>query len=81
MVSDRGIERNILRPLNCQFEEQKVSAYMNQSVTGKIKADFLVFEVDEGYVPVVFKDLYRAHAKPRAWLFSEKWSPFFRSGS
>ena len=26
------------------------------SLTGKIKADFLVFEVDEGYVPVVFKD-------------------------
>ena len=27
------------------------------SVTGKIDADYLVFEVDEGYVPVVFKDL------------------------
>ena len=27
------------------------------SLTGKIKADYLVFEVDEGYVPVVFKDL------------------------
>ena len=27
------------------------------SLTGKINADFLVFEVDEGYVPVVFKDL------------------------
>ena len=26
------------------------------TLTGKIKADFLVFEVDEGYVPVVFKD-------------------------
>ena len=22
MVSDRGIDRNILRPLNCQFEEE-----------------------------------------------------------
>ena len=28
----------------------------NCSLTGKIKADYLVFEVDEGYVPVVFKD-------------------------
>ena len=27
------------------------------SLTGKIKADYLVFEVDEGYVPIVFKDL------------------------
>ena len=26
------------------------------TLTGKIKADFLVFEVDEGYVPIVFKD-------------------------
>ncbi len=26
------------------------------SLTGKIKADYLVFEVDEGYVPVIFKD-------------------------
>lgn len=26
------------------------------TLTGKIKADFLVFEVDESYVPVVFKD-------------------------
>ena len=28
----------------------------NCTLSGKIKADFLVFEVDEGYVPVVFKD-------------------------
>lgn len=27
------------------------------SLTGKIKSDYLVFEVDEGYVPIVFKDL------------------------
>lgn len=27
------------------------------SLTGKVKADYLVFEVDEGYIPVVFKDL------------------------
>ena len=27
------------------------------SLTGKIKADYLVFEIDEGYVPIVFKDL------------------------
>ena len=27
------------------------------SLTGKIKADYCVFEVDEGYVPIVFKDL------------------------
>lgn len=27
------------------------------SLTGKIKADYLVFEVDEGYVPIIFKDL------------------------
>lgn len=26
------------------------------TLTGKIKADFLAFEVDEGYIPVVFKD-------------------------
>ena len=25
--------------------------------TGKVKADYLVFEVDEGYIPVIFKDL------------------------
>lgn len=29
----------------------------HSSLTGKIKADYLVFEVDEGYVPVVFEDL------------------------
>lgn len=29
----------------------------NCTLTGKIEADFLVFEVDEGYVPIVFKDL------------------------
>lgn len=28
----------------------------NCTLAGKIKADFLVFEVDEGYVPVIFKD-------------------------
>ena len=28
----------------------------NCTLTGKIKADYLVFEIDEGYVPVVFKD-------------------------
>lgn len=28
----------------------------NCTLTGKIKADYLVFEVDEGYLPVVFKD-------------------------
>ena len=27
------------------------------TLSGKIKADYLVFEVDEGYVPVIFKDL------------------------
>lgn len=27
------------------------------TITGKINADYLVFEVDEGYVPVVFRDL------------------------
>ena len=29
----------------------------NCSLTGKINADFLVFEVDEGYIPILFKDL------------------------
>lgn len=29
----------------------------NCTLTGKIKADYLIFEVDEGYVPIVFKDL------------------------
>lgn len=29
----------------------------NCTLTGRVKADFLVFEVDEGYVPVIFKDL------------------------
>lgn len=28
----------------------------NCTLTGKLKADYLVFEVDEGYVPVTFKD-------------------------
>ena len=28
----------------------------NCTMTGKIKADYLVFEVDESYIPVVFKD-------------------------
>ena len=28
----------------------------NCTLTGKIKADYLVFEVDEGYVPIVFKN-------------------------
>lgn len=28
----------------------------NCTLTGKIKADFLVFEIDESYIPVVFKD-------------------------
>lgn len=27
------------------------------TLTGKIKADYLVFEVDEGYIPIIFKDL------------------------
>ncbi len=27
------------------------------TLTGKISADYLVFEVDEGYVPIIFKDL------------------------
>ena len=29
----------------------------NCTLTGKIKADYMVFEVDEGYVPIIFKDL------------------------
>ena len=29
----------------------------NCSLTGKVKADYLVFEVDEGYVPIIFKKL------------------------
>ena len=29
----------------------------NCTLTGKVKADYLVFEVDESYVPVIFKDL------------------------
>lgn len=28
----------------------------NCTLTGKIKADYLVFEIDESYIPVVFKD-------------------------
>ena len=28
----------------------------NCTLRGKVKADYLVFEVDEGYVPIVFKD-------------------------
>lgn len=27
------------------------------TLTGKVKADYLVFEVDESYIPVIFKDL------------------------
>lgn len=40
MVSDRGIEKNILTPLGYEFEEQKVSAFMGVSIFGKIKAVF-----------------------------------------
>ena len=29
----------------------------NCTLTGKINADYLVFEVDEGYVPIIFKKL------------------------
>lgn len=29
----------------------------NCTLSGKIKADYLVFEVDESYIPVIFKDL------------------------
>ena len=29
----------------------------NCTLTGKVDADYLVFEVDEGYIPVIFKDL------------------------
>ena len=29
----------------------------NCTLTGKVKSDYLVFEVDESYVPVIFKDL------------------------
>lgn len=29
----------------------------NCTLRGKVKSDYLIFEVDEGYVPVVFKDL------------------------
>ena len=55
MVSDRGIERNILRPLNCKFEEQKVSAYMSQSLTGKIKAVFNMIKATGRALKVVQK--------------------------
>ena len=40
MVSDRGIEKNILTPLGYEFEEQKVSAFMGAGLFGKIKAVF-----------------------------------------
>lgn len=29
----------------------------SSSLRGKVKADYLIFEVDEGYVPIIFKDL------------------------
>ncbi len=29
----------------------------NCSLNGKIKADYLIFEVDEGYIPIIFKDI------------------------
>ncbi len=38
MVSNRGIEKNILTPLNYEFEEQNVTAFMGVSLGGKIKA-------------------------------------------
>lgn len=38
MVSDRGIEAKILSGLGYPYEEQKVSAFMGQGITGKIKA-------------------------------------------
>ena len=40
MVSDRGIEANILNKLGYTYTEQKVSAFMGQKITGKIKALF-----------------------------------------
>ncbi len=55
MVSDRGIERNILSPLNYQFEEQKVSAYMNQSIAGKVKALFNMIKATGRALKVVQK--------------------------
>ena len=46
---------HIIRPL--LLETGILSTLLkNCTLTGKIKADYLVFEVDEGYVPVVFKD-------------------------
>ncbi len=30
----------------------------SSSLRGKINADYLIFEVDEGYVPIIFKDLH-----------------------
>ena len=29
----------------------------HSNLLGKVKADYLVFEVDEGYIPIIFKDL------------------------
>lgn len=55
MVSDRGIEKKILTPLNCKFEEQKVSAYMNQSFLGKIKALFNMIKATARALKVVQK--------------------------
>lgn len=30
----------------------------SSSLRGKVNADYLIFEVDEGYVPIIFKDLH-----------------------
>ena len=32
--------------------------YKNSSLTGKIDADYLVFETDESYVPVIYKSFH-----------------------
>lgn len=55
MVSDRGIEKKILQPLNVKFEEQKVSAYMNQSIVGKIKAVINMFKATFRALKVIKK--------------------------
>ena len=54
----REANKNVISNLQGNNMETGILSTLlkNCTLTGKIKADFLVFEVDEGYVPVVFKD-------------------------
>ncbi len=55
MVSNRGIEKSILTPLNYEFEEQHVTAFMGVSFSMKIKAVFNMIKALKRALQVVEK--------------------------